>query len=34
MKFVVKRDGKPFIDGELSEYQLLEKVDDSVFAKP
>jgi hypothetical protein len=34
MKFTVKRDGKLFIEGELSEYQLLEKVDDSVFAKP
>jgi hypothetical protein len=34
MKFLVKRDGKLFIDGEVSEYQLLEKVEDSVFAKP
>ena len=34
MKLLVKRDGKLYIDGELSEYQLLEKVEDSVFAKP
>ena len=34
MKFTVKRDGKLFIEGDISEYQLLEKVEDSVFAKP
>jgi hypothetical protein len=34
MKFVVKRDGKLFVEGEATEYQLLEKLEDSVFAKP
>jgi hypothetical protein len=34
MKFVIKRDGKPFVDGEITEYKLEEKLDDSVFAKP
>jgi hypothetical protein len=34
MKFVVKRDGKLYVEGELSDYQLIEKLDDGVFAKP
>jgi hypothetical protein len=34
MKFTVKRDGKPYLEGEITEYQLVEKLDDSVFAKP
>jgi hypothetical protein len=34
MKFTIKRDGKLFLEGEASDYQLAEKLDDSVFAKP
>lgn len=34
MKFVVKRDGKLFMDGEATEVELAEKLDASVFAKP
>ncbi len=34
MKFVVKRDGKLFVEGEVSDCQLSEKLEDSVFAKP
>lgn len=33
-KFIVKRDGKLYIDGELTDIQPLEKLDESVFAKP
>ncbi|MBA4066156.1 MAG: hypothetical protein C0501_21050 [Isosphaera sp.] len=34
MKFTVKRDGKPFMEGEATEVTLAEKLDASVFAKP
>jgi hypothetical protein len=34
MKTVVKRDGKPYLEIEVTECQLAEKLDDSVFAKP
>jgi hypothetical protein len=34
MKFTIKRDGKLYLEGEVTEYQLAEKLDDSVFAKP
>ncbi len=34
MKFTIKRDGKPFLEGEATECELAEKLDDSVFAKP
>ncbi|MCI0704566.1 MAG: hypothetical protein L0241_26215 [Planctomycetia bacterium] len=34
MKFVIKRDSKLFLEGEATEYTLLEKLDDSVFDKP
>jgi hypothetical protein len=34
MKFLVKRDGKLYIEGEASEVQLSEKLDASLFAKP
>lgn len=34
MKFMVKRDGKIFMEGEAIEYVLAEKLDASVFAKP
>jgi hypothetical protein len=34
MKFVVKRDGKLYVEGEISDYQLTEKLDDGVFGKP
>jgi hypothetical protein len=33
-KFVVTRDGKPFMDGEITDVQLSEKLDDGVFVKP
>jgi hypothetical protein len=33
-KIVVSRDGKKFVDGELSDAKLLDKLDDSVFGKP
>ena len=33
-KFITKRDGKPYLEGEVTEYQLAEKLDDGVFAKP
>ncbi|HJZ59013.1 MAG TPA: hypothetical protein VKE74_28980 [Gemmataceae bacterium] len=34
MKFTVKRDGKLYVEVEVSECQLAEKLEDSVFAKP
>jgi hypothetical protein len=34
MKFLVKRDGKLYVEGELSDLQLAEKLADSVFARP
>lgn len=34
MKFTVKRDGKLYMEGEVSEIVLSEKLDPSVFAKP
>lgn len=34
MKFTTKRDGKLHVAGEISDYQLSEKLDDSTFAKP
>jgi hypothetical protein len=34
MKFVIKRDGKLYLDGEASELQLSEKLDASLFTKP
>jgi hypothetical protein len=34
MKFVVKRNGKLFMEGEASEVKLYEKLDDSLFKKP
>jgi hypothetical protein len=33
-KFTVKRDGKLWVEGEATEQQLAEKLDDGVFAKP
>jgi hypothetical protein len=33
-KFTIKRDGKLYLECEVTEYQLAEKLDDSVFAKP
>jgi hypothetical protein len=33
-KVEVKRDGKPFIEAEVTEVEILEKVEDSEFAKP
>jgi hypothetical protein len=33
-KFIVKRDGKLYSEGEVSDFQLTEKLDDGVFAKP
>lgn len=34
MKFTVKRDGKLYMEGEATEVQLAEKLDDNLFAKP
>jgi hypothetical protein len=33
-KLTIKRDGKPFVESELSEIKPAEKLDDSTFAKP
>jgi len=33
-KFVMHRDGKPFLDGEVTEYKHLDKLDDGLFQKP
>jgi len=33
-KFDIKRDGKDYVDGEMTEIKLHEKLDDSLFAKP
>lgn len=33
-KVVVKRDGKKYVEGEITESKVAEKLDDSVFAKP
>lgn len=33
-KVTVQRDGKPYVDGEMTEVKLSEKLDDSVFEKP
>jgi outer membrane lipoprotein-sorting protein len=33
-KVVVKRDGKDYSDNEVTDYQTVEQLDDSVFAKP
>ncbi|HEV3237946.1 MAG TPA: hypothetical protein VGZ25_13220 [Gemmataceae bacterium] len=33
-KVVIDRDGKKFVDGEVKEVKLVEKVDDGAFAKP
>ncbi len=30
----IKRDGEKFVEGEITEYKTLDKLDDSVFAKP
>jgi hypothetical protein len=34
MKLTIKRDGRLFIEAEWSDYKPVEKLDDSVFAKP
>ena len=34
MKTTVKRDGKPYLESEVTECRLAEKLDDGVFAKP
>lgn len=34
MKLTVLREGKKFVESEWSDYKLLDKLDDSVFAKP
>ncbi len=34
VKFVMNRDGKPFLDAEVTEYKHEEKLDDSLFQKP
>lgn len=34
MTVLINRDGKKYVDGEISDFELKEKLDDSVFAKP
>jgi hypothetical protein len=34
MKFTIKRDGTLYLESEITECQLLDKLDDSIFAKP
>jgi hypothetical protein len=34
MKIVIHYDGKPYLEGELSDYRLAQRLDESVFAKP
>jgi len=34
MKYLVQHDGKKFLEGELLEFKLLDKLDDSFFNKP
>jgi hypothetical protein len=34
MKVVTRRDGQPFMELEVTEIKLFEKLDDRVFAKP
>lgn len=34
LKFVTKRDGKPYLEGEFTEFKPEEKLDDIIFAKP
>lgn len=34
MKFTIKRDGKPFMEGEASEITLADKLDANLFTKP
>ncbi len=33
-RVVMKRDGEPYAEGELSDFRLLEELDESTFAKP
>jgi hypothetical protein len=33
-KVVINRDGKRYVDGEVTEIELHEKLDDAVFGKP
>jgi len=33
-KIVIKRDGKLFVEANMTEYQPLEKIDDGLFARP
>jgi hypothetical protein len=33
-KFIMNRDGKPFLELEMSDYKAHEKLDDSTFGKP
>lgn len=33
-KLTIKRDGKPYLECEMSDWQFSDKLDDSVFAKP
>jgi hypothetical protein len=34
LKLTIKRDGKPYLEADLSDVKMEEKVDDSVFARP
>jgi hypothetical protein len=33
-KLLIKRDGNKYVDAEVTEVKVSEKLDDSVFAKP
>jgi hypothetical protein len=33
-KVTIQRDGKPYVEGELIDVKITEKLDDSVFEKP
>ena len=34
MRFITRRDGKLYMEGEITEYVLAEKLDERTFAKP
>jgi hypothetical protein len=34
MRIVIRRDGQPYLEAELTSCQLVERLDDSVFARP
>ena len=34
MRVLVKWDGKPYVDAEMSDFQFADTLDDTTFAKP